>query len=145
MTRRIRRRPGAEHPGGEAVAVLALLLSGGCAESGGLAPPASSHDAQAADTPLDAATRAAVEDAARRTGSDVANWAVEKAEPVTWRDGALGCPQPGVLYTQALVPGYRIIVRSGGIRLDYHASLRGTPVLCPAGQAQEPLPADGVR
>ena len=57
---------------------------------------------------------------------------------MTWPDGSLGCPQPGINYTMALVPGYQIIVRAGEQRLDYHATRRGHFVLCPAGLAVEP-------
>ncbi|MEJ7720727.1 MAG: hypothetical protein WKF58_09900 [Ilumatobacteraceae bacterium] len=41
-------------------------------------------------------------------------------ERVTWRDGSLGCPKQGELYTQALVPGRRVILRAGGSELAYH-------------------------
>ena len=66
--------------------------------------------------------------------------AVEEAGAVVWRDGSLGCPQPGMMYTQALVPGYQIILRVGEQTFDYHASERGYFVLCEGGLAQEPLP-----
>lgn len=85
-------------------------------------------------------TRAALDDAARRTGLDRAYLFVISAEAVTWPDGSLGCPEPGRLYTQALVSGYRVIIRAGTARLDYHAGLRGEPSLCPDGRAQAPLP-----
>jgi hypothetical protein len=61
---------------------------------------------------------------------------------VTWPDGSLGCPQPGVNYTMALVPGYRIRVRAGERVLDYHASQRGYFVLCPGGMAVDPIGND---
>ena len=34
------------------------------------------------------------------------------------------------MYTQALVPGYRIVLEAGGRELDYHASESGTIKLC---------------
>jgi hypothetical protein len=61
--------------------------------------------------------------------------AVEQAERVIWPDGSIGCPQPGMMYTQALVPGYRIVLRVGDERFDYHASERGYFVLCEGGLA----------
>ncbi len=91
---------------------------------------------------LDAAVQAALADAARRTGIDAAALKLVSTERVTWPDGSLGCPQPGFLYTQALVPGYRIRIDAGGQLLDFHASARGGLVLCPAGRAREPLPGD---
>jgi hypothetical protein len=44
---------------------------------------------------------------------------------VDWPNGALGCPKPGVMYTQAIVPGYRVELEAGGKRFTYNASARG--------------------
>ncbi len=52
------------------------------------------------------------------------------AETVTWNDGSLGCPEPGQIYTQALVPGYHFVLGHRGQRYDYHASGKGHFVLC---------------
>jgi hypothetical protein len=71
---------------------------------------------------------------------------IAAAEAVTWSDGALGCPQSGLAYTQALIPGWRLIAEAGGRMLRYHANTPGTRWLhCGAGQAQEPLPRDVTR
>ena len=83
---------------------------------------------------------AVFEDLLERPGVDREAIAVEQAEYVIWRDGSLGCPQPDMMYTQALVPGYRIVLRVGDETFDYHASERGYFVLCEGGLAQEPLP-----
>lgn len=91
---------------------------------------------------LESVTAAVREDAAHRTGIDKASLKVESAEAVTWADGSLGCPQPGMSYTMALVPGYRVKVRAGERVLDYHASQRGHFVLCPSGMAQAPTGGD---
>jgi hypothetical protein len=88
---------------------------------------------------LDETVAAARDDAARRGGLDASAIELVSAESVTWRDGSLGCAEPGRLYTQALVPGYRVRVRAGGEVLDYHASRRGALVLCPPGRASDPL------
>ncbi len=66
-------------------------------------------------------------------------------EAVTWADGSLGCPRPGMAYTQALVPGWRLIVRDGGRELVYHASRRGQWVSCAAGRARPPVPGAAIR
>jgi hypothetical protein len=63
------------------------------------------------------------------------------SEAVVWPDGALGCAEPGMNYTMALVPGYRITIRAGAELLDYHASDRGQLVLCPPGRSTAPSPA----
>jgi len=62
---------------------------------------------------------------------------------VTWRDGSLGCAQPGAIYTQALVPGYLVIVEAGGDRFEYHSGSRGHFILCPPDRIGAPLPGDG--
>ena len=75
---------------------------------------------------------AALDDAANRSTTARADIKVTSAEPVTWPDGSLGCPQPGMMYTQALVAGYRIVLQAGEQTLNYHAMSRGRPVFCPA-------------
>jgi len=85
-----------------------------------------------------------LQDAARRTQLDAAQLSVTLAEAVTWPDGSLGCPQPGREYSQALVPGYRIQIVAAGRTLEYHASLRGTPFLCPAERVQAPTANPGT-
>ena len=94
---------------------------------------------------LAAVTRSALDDAASRTGLAHGDLEVLSAEVVTWSDGSLGCPQPGMMYTQALVPGYRVRIQAGGQVLDYHAGRSGQPVVCPAGRNVEPVPADASR
>lgn len=85
-------------------------------------------------------------DALQRAGGDAARLTVQPAEEVAWSDGALGCPQPGRMYTQALVPGWRVRIDvAGAPALIYHASQRGQWLLCPAGRAQAPLPAAATR
>jgi hypothetical protein len=88
---------------------------------------------------LAAVTEAVLADAAKRTGLKQSELAVERAEPVTWADGSLGCAEPGMHYTMGPVPGYRIRVRAGKQALDYHASRRGYFVLCPTGRSTDPV------
>jgi hypothetical protein len=81
---------------------------------------------------------AARDDAVSRTGLSPSAVKVLRAERVTWPDGSLGCPSPGMLYTQALVPGFRVMLDAGGQALDYHAGASGQLLLCPPGRAVEP-------
>jgi hypothetical protein len=60
------------------------------------------------------------------------------ATPVTWRSGALGCPEPGMNYTQALVPGVWIMMRSGDGVYRCHATQTGAPFYCPDERAENP-------
>lgn len=87
----------------------------------------------------------ALQDAARRTQRDAAQLRVTLAEAVTWPDGSLGCPQPGRQYAQVLVEGYRIRIGAGTATLEYHASVRGQPFLCPEGQIEAPSLLDPRR
>ena len=50
---------------------------------------------------------------------------IVRAESVIWPDGALGCPVPGEMYTQAQVEGYWIVLKSANKEYDYRASSRG--------------------
>lgn len=54
-------------------------------------------------------------------------------QAIVWNDGSLGCPQPGVFYTQAQVNGYWVILEAEGKRYDYHATDRGYFFLCNNG------------
>jgi hypothetical protein len=51
-------------------------------------------------------------------------------EEVTWNDGSLGCPQPDMMYTQALVDGYLIQLQVGDQVFNYHGANGGEPFLC---------------
>ena len=133
-----------------AVPWLAALLLVGCAPavSVPVAPapmntaPTMPH-AAAAGTDLQSLIRTVSDDAARRSGVAASQVRVLEAGAVTWSDGSLGCPEPDRMYTQALVPGYRIRVEAGGQQFDYHAGARGTWRLCPAERARPPLPNGG--
>lgn len=43
-----------------------------------------------------------------------------KAEAVQWPDSSLGCAEPGMMYAQAITPGYRVVLEFGGQQYDYH-------------------------
>ena len=89
---------------------------------------------------LQAMVQLALADAGRRSRLDPSELKVVLAEAVTWPDGSLGCPRPDMMYTQALVPGYRIRIVAGGQTLEYHASQRGQPFYCPASRISGPIP-----
>ena len=63
-------------------------------------------------------------------GVDVAAATVVKAEAVEWSDGSLGCPQKGVFYTQAITPGYHVVISVDGVEYDYRATDAGQVRLC---------------
>jgi len=80
-----------------------------------------------------------VSDAASRTGGAVSEMRIALARQVTWNDGSLGCPEPGVMYTQALVDGYQVVLIAGDEALDYRIDDSGAFRVCeqPAGSASD--------
>lgn len=121
---------------------LACTLVSGCAlgqAAGG--PPPAVEEKSVWNAPAEM-IEAALDDAANRSTTARADIKVTSAEAVTWRDGSLGCPRPGMVYTQALVPGFRIVLQAGEQVLNYHSSSRGRPLFCPAARVTAPLPGD---
>ena len=60
---------------------------------------------------------AAVDDLAQRQGVYGSAIMVVSTDEVTWRDfGSMGCPEPGMNYTEALVPGVRVVRDLDGVR-----------------------------
>ncbi len=55
---------------------------------------------------------------------------VVSAESVTFNDGSLGCPTPGVQYTQAQVEGMRVVVEADARQFDFRFGRTDTPTLC---------------
>ena len=79
---------------------------------------------------------AAVDDLAGRLGIAAADVTVVDARAVTWGDSSLGCPEPGMMYTQELVDGTLVVLEAGGRRYEYHG---GDPLaLC-----ENPQPPSG--
>ena len=129
------------------VATLCLQArAGGDPESRGIAPPKRIPDpitaplvAQPAGQVVNTATmpravrHAVVADAARRFQVAESAVVLARAEQVTWGDGSLGCPQPGMSYTQALVPGYRVTASTSAGQMLYHTDMRGNVVTCAQG------------
>jgi hypothetical protein len=87
-------------------------------------------DAGEAAVTLEGATEVAVADLAATAGVDEDEIEVISAEEVTWADGSLGCPEPGEMYTQALVPGYRIVLGVAGDEVAYHGAAGTPPFRC---------------
>lgn len=84
---------------------------------------------------------ALVDETAALAQVPLADVRVTRAEAVTWRDGSLGCPEPGMVYTLALVDGYWVMLEVGDQTYDWRMGESGLPgaVLCPAGQGEPPF------
>lgn len=74
--------------------------------------------------------RAVVADAARRFNVAENAVVLTRAEQLTWSDGSLGCPDPGVTYTQNLVAGYLIVAKTAGGELSYHTDAKHQAKTC---------------
>ena len=81
----------------------------------------------------------AIADLAAREGVEPSEITTVSVEEVTWRDGSMGCPEPGMNYTQALVPGIRVVLELDGQEHAYHAGGGRSIFLC---ENPEP-PLDG--
>lgn len=72
----------------------------------------------------------AVTDLAGNQGVDPSEVEVVSLEEVTWSDGSLGCPEPGMAYTQALVEGMRLVLAVGDEEFHYHGADDGYLSYC---------------
>jgi hypothetical protein len=148
--------------------ILAALLLNGCV-SGGVLPDESDTQAasenavsvdpspEAIDPPLEekampseaqanpannSLADQAIADLAERMGYAPEEIEIMRFENVTWRNGSLGCPLPGMMYTQALVDGSLIELSAGGKIYSYHSGGGRPPFLCESPDKQEPAPGD---
>lgn len=126
--------------------VLALTLVPVLAGCGSQAedPGANVSDVPTTSSPTpaeDPKVAAAIADLADRQGVQVEEITVVSNDKVTWRDGSLGCPEPGKMYTMALVDGVRIVLDAGGKTYEYHGGESGPVMFCE--NPQEPLPGNG--
>ena len=132
-----------------AASAAAFLLLAACAAPAG-APEASPPDASPSRPPVEtqpastspdptvsapdgipqAAWDEIMDDLSRRVDGQVADATVVKAEPMTWNDGSLGCPQAGQGYTQALVDGFHVILEVDGREFDYRVGAGADVQLC---------------
>ncbi|HUP54702.1 MAG TPA: hypothetical protein VM408_04275 [Methylomirabilota bacterium] len=128
--------------GAASVVLAACTASGGGASSAN--PPASVPSADPSTEPSTepagdggsslptSVTDPIVADAAARLGVDPSAVTIVDGHAETWSDGSLGCPEPGMMYTQALVEGYQVVVEANGTLLDYRGGGSGQFRLCEA-------------
>lgn len=108
----------------------------------GIGPPTRIPDAAApagppgeaipsADVPREV-RRAVVADAAKRFKVAESAVVLTQSEKVTWSDASLGCPEPGRMYAQMLVEGFRIVAKTVEGSLTYNTDSGGRVTLCGA-------------
>lgn len=130
-----------------ALLLMALLIAG-CQpivgptpEPGNITSPLTTPIAQQEEspmpTPADANAAAApsevemaTADLAERMSVDISEVEVVSVQSVDWRDGSLGCPEPGMMYAQVIVPGMRIVLAVDGEEYEYHSGRNRDPFLC---------------
>ena len=81
----------------------------------------------------------AIQELSGRVGVPAGGIKIISEKNVTWRDGSLGCPQKGMMYTQALVEGTLIVLRVEGRDYQYHSGQGRAPFYCenPVGPASK--------
>lgn len=132
------------------IGMMALLIAG-CAAPGATVDPSSLESlpvasatsrpspnaglstGDTADAPAgipDEVWTAVLEDLSRRVERPIVDPVISSAKSVTWNDGSLGCPKPGLSYTQALVDGFQVIVEVDGEQFDYRSAGGDSVRLC---------------
>ena len=110
--------------------VLTLAACGG--DDGSVPPPDDTATYPGSDDPeLSEHAETARADLAASLGVSEEDLSIVLAERVTWRNGALGCEEEGMSYTQALVEGYRVRIEHDGEPYLYHGEEGGEPFYCP--------------
>jgi len=85
----------------------------------------------------------AITDLATRIGIAADAITVNEARVVNWGSSAIGCPQEGMNYTQAIVPGVLVILEAGGVSYRYHGRSEAELIYCPDERAKEPAYGPG--
>lgn len=75
---------------------------------------------------------------AQRTGADPASFQVIEGRFVEWPNGAMGCPQPGMNYTQQPVRGYLVVLEHTDRKFDYRVTESGLMMICESAVLDRP-------
>jgi hypothetical protein len=128
------------YPGLPAICLVLLVSANGCSakEAAGVYGEMNERPGSAGPQPgqVDIAKR----DLAERLSISTGQINVVEVREVTWRDGSIGCPQPGMLYKQVLVNGSLIVLEAEGTRYEYHSGAGRDPFYC--AQPEPPVPPD---
>ena len=127
--------------------VAAVMLTGGCGSQDATLTTTSGSAGSSSDRTLTTTTpggtvtgsvdaqlkslvEVAVADLVGRLHVDAPSITVVSAQPMTWPDGGLGCPRPGMAYPQTQVDGALIELSAGGTVYRYHSGGSRGPFLC---------------
>lgn len=84
---------------------------------------------------------AARSDLAAKLSVDEKDLVLLKSDAVTWRSSAIGCPEAGQHYMQALVSGVLIVFSINSKHYRYHAEQYKAPFYCANDRAESPISA----
>jgi hypothetical protein len=113
-----------------AAATALLVACGNESTTGGQPSMTPSSSSSSSPAPGGSVVEQAKADLTKRLGVDSGQVRVVSSDEVTWPDGSLGCPEPGMHYTQALVPGTRTVLEVDGKQYAYHSGGPRAPFLC---------------
>lgn len=102
----------------------------GLGEPGDTPPPGDDEGSAGQDEGVPLVVHAAMLDLAEYLGVsiDVIDWV--SSEEIEWPNGSLGCPKPGMSYTQAIVNGSLIVFEVNGVPYEYHSGAGQEAFLC---------------
>jgi len=106
------------------------------------APTSTPHMSRFAPQVPEAILNSILKEAAKLANVPPQELVIVRAEAVVWNDGSLGCPEPGMEYTQALINGYWVVIKAAGQTYDFRVDRGGSFRLCPEGRGHPPLPSD---
>jgi len=69
-------------------------------------------------------------DLAQRLSISQSMISIIETKETSWRDGSLGCPQPGIVYSKFPTPGYIVKLGYGSNEFEYHVSIHGDTLYC---------------
>jgi hypothetical protein len=127
------------------VVVAIVLLTGvSCCGQAGPVPtsiPAATPSATLRRTPIEVslAHQAAIQALGDSLGIPVNRIQLIRAEAMDWPDGCLGARRVGVMCSQIVTPGFRIILETGGTQYEYRTNADGSIVAPGAGGPVTPM------
>ena len=74
---------------------------------------------------------------AAKINTSVDRITLSEVNAVQWTDSSLGCPRPGVTYTEVITPGYQIQLEAEGKVFIFHTDNRDRVILCDARPPDE--------
>ena len=99
-------------------------------------------EAPAVASPVPGSVEAKVAQAlSKKTGVDTSKLVLTAKDALDWPDSALGCPAPGMMYSQIVTPGFKLIYSDGAKTYEVHTDRSGNrAVLC---QNKQPVELSG--